>query len=160
MKDPLLFPARFRWPGAFLMTVGLVLGALAVFGDFEISWLELRMPAIYGDAFLGSMVRNWFILFENNVTDELAAVLTLAGAMLLAFSRQPVEDEYVRQLRLESLLWATYVHYGLLILSILLVYGSGFFIVLILNVCSFLLVFIIRFYSLLWKARQISSHEE
>lgn len=142
------------------MVAGLILGTLAIFGNLEIPWLEWPVPALYGDTFLGNMPRNWFIVFENNLTDELAAVLTLAGAMCLAFSRQPVEDEYVSRLRLDSLLWATYVHHGLLLLSVIFVYGSGFFVVLVLNVCAFLLVFIIRFYLLLWRDRQTASHEE
>lgn len=160
MKTALLFPARYRWPGALMMLAGLVLGTWVLFGNLELPWLELSVPALYGDQFLGNMPRNWFILFENNLTDELAAILTLTGALLLAFARQPVEDEYVGRLRLDSLLWATYMHHALLILSIMLVYGNGFFLVLVVNVCSFLLVFIIRFYLLLWRVRQTASHEE
>ena len=80
-----------------------------------------------------------------NLTDELAALGAIIGLLLIAFSKEKVEDEMISQLRLESLQWAVYVNYLVLGVLILLVHGGLFFSVMIYNLFTVLIVFIIRF---------------
>ena len=62
------------------------------------------------------------------------------------------EDEYIAQIRLESLLWATYINYGFLLFSILFVYGLGFYQIMVFNIFTLLVIFLVRFNFILYKS--------
>ena len=62
------------------------------------------------------------------------------------------EDEFIMKLRLESLVWAVYVNYAILILTILFVYELHFFSILVFNMFTLLIFFAIRFNLLLKRA--------
>ncbi|GAB3699375.1 hypothetical protein GCM10027592_25390 [Spirosoma flavus] len=81
----------------------------------------------------------------QNLTDELAGIGIIMGLMLIAFSREKVEDEMISQLRLEALQWSVYVNYFILAIAMLTIYDSAFFDVMIYNMFTVLLVFIVRF---------------
>jgi hypothetical protein len=82
---------------------------------------------------------------KNNVFDELIGLLLIAGGLFIAFSKEETEDEFIAKIRLESLVWATYFNYAILMLSVIFVYGMSFFGVLVFNMFTLLLFFIIRF---------------
>jgi hypothetical protein len=67
------------------------------------------------------------------------------GLALIAFSREKQEDEMIQKLRLQALQWSVYVNYLILILCSLLFYWLDFFNVLIFNMYTVLVVFIIMF---------------
>lgn len=74
------------------------------------------------------------------------ALLMAIGLFLVAFSRERIEDEQIAQLRLDSLRWAVFVNYIVLILC--LVFFNDVHHILLLNLWIPLLFFIIRFQ---WK---------
>ena len=71
------------------------------------------------------------------------------GLFLAAFSKEKIEDEQISQLRLDSLQWAIYVNYILLIVSLILTSDTEH--ILFLNLLIPLVFFIIRFQ---WKIFQ------
>lgn len=77
------------------------------------------------------------------------ALLMAIGLFLVAFSRERIEDEQIAQLRLDSLRWAVFVNYIVLILC--LVFFNDEHHILLLNLWIPLLFFIIRFQ---WKLFQ------
>lgn len=80
----------------------------------------------------------------------MATTLLMAiGLFLAAFSKEKIEDEQISQLRLDSLQWAIYVNYVLLIVSLIL--SSDTEHILFLNLLVPLVFFIIRFQ---WKLFQ------
>ena len=97
---------------------------------------------------------------ENNIADEVASVLMIIGGILVAFSKTKDEDEFISKIRMESLIWATYVNYGILLLTVLFVFDYPFFNVLIYNMFTVLFFFILRFNYILIKSRKSLSHEE
>ena len=86
-----------------------------------------------------------FSLHAHNFTGEVAAIVLILGLLMIAFSRERVEDERTVKLRLESLVWAVYVNSGLILIAIILTYGTMFLQVMVYNVCSTLLIFIARY---------------
>jgi hypothetical protein len=76
-------------------------------------------------------------------------LLMALGLFLAAFSKEKIEDEQISQLRLDSLQWAIYVNYMLLIVSLIL--SSDTEHILFLNLLVPLVFFIIRFQ---WKLFQ------
>ena len=88
---------------------------------------------------------------NNNFTDEVACVGFIVSLILIAFSKEKIEDEAIQFFRLEALQWAVYANYLVLILSILLCYGSLFFNVMTYNMFTILILFIIRFRFVLYQ---------
>lgn len=155
MKAKFLFPQRYQTVGWVLLIPGLIMGVAYLALDFEIAILNWNVPAIAKDSFLGDS--SWFQMTENNVFDEITAILLILGALFVAFSRRTSEDEFVNQIRWESLVWATYVNYVILLLAVVLVYDLTFFWVLVFNMFTLLFFFIARFY---WALYQIQKESE
>ena len=102
----------------------------------------------------------FFKLVENCVGDELIFCLLVVSGILVGFSKVKVEDEMVSKIRLESLVWATYINYAIFLVSTIFVYGPAFLDALYINIFSLLLVFIIRFHWKLYQYNKIYSDEE
>lgn len=159
MKTRYLFPHRFKKLGWVILLPSLVLSLLLMNGLIEFPWLDIQVLALYNSQFLGEN-QPLMGFTENNVADELVACLLLAGTLLVSCSEVKEEDEYVGKLRLESLLWATYVNAGFLLFCILFVYGLGFYQVMVFNLFTLLLLFLIRFHLILYSESKALAHGE
>ena len=73
------------------------------------------------------------------------------GLLLVAFSKEKIEDEQISQLRLDSLQWAIYLNYLVLIISAVFMNHQDFKDVLYLNLWVPLAFFIIRFRWVLFR---------
>lgn len=71
-------------------------------------------------------------------------LITMAGLLTWAFSKNRIEDEMVMQQRLESLQLSVYFHYLILLLSTLLFYSVAYLFIMIFAQFSLLLYFVIR----------------
>ncbi|WP_230407149.1 hypothetical protein [Pontibacter cellulosilyticus] len=150
MKNRFLFPHRFKMIGWILFVPAVILGLLITLLDYAPFEWNATVFAIYdGGLFEANKV---MALVENNVFDELVGIAAIVGGLLAAFSKEKDEDEYIAQIRLESLLWATYINYGFLLFSILFIYGSGFYQIMIFNMFTLLFIFLIRFNFILYKS--------
>jgi len=96
---------------------------------------------------------------DNNAFDFFG-ILLLLGTILVACSAEKHEDEFIATLRLDSLLWATYVNYALLALTLLLTYGMPFFSVMLYSMFSLPLLFLLRFQYVLYRNSHDFSHEK
>lgn len=145
MNTNLLFPHRYRLIGWIIFIPSLVLGLLYLYTEFRLSFLTFGKPD--DNASAGALFGPWPI----NLTDELAALGLIIGLLFIAFAREKHEDEMIQHLRLESLQWSVYANYIILSLAIILIHGSPFLSVMIYNMFTILLVFVIRFRILLYK---------
>ncbi|MCC6411200.1 MAG: hypothetical protein IT270_06055 [Saprospiraceae bacterium] len=148
MKTTILLPHRFKTPGALVLLSGLVLGVLAIFGNLEFDFLDVPLPKFL------KQEQGLFSTTNNNLTDELALGLCIAGCLLLMFSREKVEDEFVQHQRLLSLQWAVLVNYVILFIANWLVYDTNFFYVMTFNLIAIPLFFLLRFHWILWRSNQ------
>jgi len=158
MKTKLLFPNQLKLIGWILLVPSTILGILMMFFNFKLMFLDTRVFGIISSEFPNPT--SFFCFSKNNITDEIIGILFIIGAILVAFSKENHEDEYIAKIRLESLVWATYVSYFILILCILFVYGTGFFTVMVFNMFTILIFFIIRFHYILYKSNKSLSHEK
>jgi hypothetical protein len=154
MKSRFLFPHQFKIYGWVITIPSIILGVLVIFKDLNLNIFDITFP--YQFKFSNSI--NHYKTsgtFTNqtstfNFTDEIATFGTIVGLILIAFSKLKVEDEYVSKIRLESLQWAIYVNYGLLVTATILVHELAFFNVMIFNMFTPLLFFVIRFHFILF----------
>jgi hypothetical protein len=92
--------------------------------------------------------------------DEISGLLLIIGGLLIVSSKAKSEDEFISKIRLESLLWATYVNYFILILTIIFIYDLIFFWILVFNMFTVLIFFIFRFNWVLYKSKKQIRDEE
>ncbi|QHL86445.1 hypothetical protein GU926_02895 [Nibribacter ruber] len=162
MKTRYLFPHRFKKLGWLILIPSLVLGLLLTNEVISFPWLDLNVFALYDPAMLGekTATKEVFEIMENNLADEIISCLLIVSTLLVACSEVKEEDEYSAKLRLESLLWATYVNAGILIFCILFIYGLGFYQVMVYNLFTLMLLFLMRFHLVLYRASKMSGNEE
>ncbi len=158
METKFLLPNAFKRIGWMLVILMFVPGLIFMFDTLEFKFLDFRVFAIYDSMFPGPGVV--FGMTRNNISDEIVGILFLLGAVFVAFSREKQEDEFIARIRLDSLVWAVYVNYAILLFCFLFFYGFGFMTVMILNMFSVLIFFIARFYFILFKTKNFNQNEE
>ena len=87
-------------------------------------------------------------------------LLVLVGLFLIAFSRERVEDEQIIQLRLDSLRWAIYLNYAILLFSLVFISESESHHILLLNIWLPLLFFILRFQWVLYRLNRATNSND
>lgn len=123
-----------------------------MYADFKLNWLVVNF---LNEPFtINSGQSTGHLVNIQNLTDEIAAIGVIVGLLLVAFSREKVEDEMIGQLRLEALQWSVYANYIVLAIAILTLYDTAFFNVMVYNMFTVLLVFISRFRWLLYRNSQ------
>lgn len=128
----LLFPHSFQRIGWIIFALGIALGAYAVFKGFNGSYTM------------------------NNIT----IISIIIGGVLATCSCEKIEDEMTQQLRLNALLMALYINYAALIVCSLLVYDMDFLNVMIYNMFTILLIFMVVFRWKIWRMKKALQNEE
>ncbi len=136
MSSIFLFPNKFRIVGFILFPIAITIMVL-VFG-YEYYFPFLSYPEAEAKSILD--FRN------NNLTDELGVILTIISLLLIAFTKEKYEDEYVNWVRLKALQISVYINYIVLIVSTLLVYGTSYLNILYANLFTILIIFISVYY--------------
>ena len=153
MKTKWLFPHSFRLIGWIIFVPSTILGLASLYADVEINWLTAKALGKSITVAFGNSISH--LVDNQNLTDEVAAVGIIIGLLLIAFSKEKVEDEMISQLRLEALQWSVYANYIILAVAILTVYDTAFFSVMIYNMFTVLLVFIARFRWLIHRSSNL-----
>ena len=158
MKSRFLFSHKFKPLGWFLFLTGMILGVILLLNDLDYpNWEVNVFPLISENDIFSNPAFKWN---SNNIADEIASVLIIIGGIFVSFSKTKDEDEYISKIRMDSLIWATYVNYGVLLLTILFVFDISFLIVLFYNMFTILLFFILRFHYVLYKSKKVIGDEE
>ena len=158
MKTKILFPNSFKKVGWVLFSFGAFFGVLYLFYENELSIFNFKVFAVAEQQLFSDT--GFFKVIMDNVLSELASLLLILGAILISFSREKLEDEFISKIRLDSLVWATYVNYLILAISIIFIYTLAFYWVLIFNMFTLLFFFLIRFNWVLLKSKVQLSNEE
>jgi len=158
MKSRFLFPHHYKPIGWVIFVIGFILGIILMLNDYNYpEWEVSVFPLISENDFFSKPAFEWS---TNNIADEIASVFMIVGGILVSFSKTKDEDEYISKIRMESLIWATYVNYIILIITILFVFDISFFNVLIFNMFTILLFFMVRFHYELFKLKNVKEDEE
>ena len=146
MNKNYLFPHRFRM-------IGWVLAIAAVVAEVVTQiWfpnLRFKMPALYYDGIFEFMdddpsPKGFLVMATTSPLTIVFSVLTI-GLILIGFSKEKVEDEFVHHLREQSLVWATYVTAALFIIATLTIYGGIYSLVPYVVFFVFLILFVVKF---------------
>ena len=146
MKKLPLLPHVCQKIGFVFILPFMALGMAYMGWQFTLPWLDYP-----------STGHHVFNFSNNNFTDELAAVGVIVSLLLIAFSKEKVEDEAIQYFRLASLQWAVWVNYLVLVACILFCYGDLFFTIMTINLFTVLIIFIARFRYVFYQYNKMSS---
>ncbi|MCP9755669.1 hypothetical protein EGI26_10930 [Lacihabitans sp. CCS-44] len=152
MKSRFLFPHRFKYLALLLFIPFLILGILCLFADFQFKFLCIKIPPYLRFEYFLQFQENTIEYTQNyvNITNDIAIVGLTITLIVIAFSKLKVEDEFISKVRLESLQWAIYINFLLLIIASIFIHGFSYFYVPIVNIYTPLIIFIIRFHYLIF----------
>jgi hypothetical protein len=149
MATQLLLSHRYKKIGWLILIPAAILGLISVYDGFNRNWFQTKVFAIANDN--STLDSQYFNFALTNITNTVFGVLFIIGAMLVSFSKEKNEDEFIANVRLSSLLWAVCVNYILLLICFVFVYGTPFLSVMLYNMFTVLIIFITRFNYLLYK---------
>lgn len=148
MKNSLLIPNKFK-------VIGWIVFVLSAGTYSVISYFDLPVPRIM--LTLIPRVLSWS---DGNLWDEIILSFVIIGLLLISFSKEKNEDEYISLLRLKSWQWSVLVSYGVLFIATWTIYGGMFLVFMIYNMLTVLLVFIIKFNFNLYRLRKEGISDE
>ncbi|MDB5278791.1 MAG: hypothetical protein JWR61_3746 [Ferruginibacter sp.] len=158
MSTKLLLSNRYKKIGWVILIPATILGLVLAYHEFAAAWLWCNVFSIANEGTESHYL--YFSFRYTNITNTVIGSIFIIGAMLVSFSKEKNEDEFIAELRLSSLLWAVCVSYLLLLISFLLVYGTPFLDVMVYNMFTVLIIFIVRFNYLMYKNSQAATDEK
>ena len=143
-----LLPNRLKTLGWFIFVPSLILGAISLSGVIDV---QISLPVVYNSGFFGSEAKGFFQTTEIDLFPNSFSVLIIIGGILVGFSKEKIEDEYISSLRLKSVFWSLIVSYSIVLILFLTVFGTLFFTIMIFTMFLPLVLYIFRFNYLLLK---------
>ncbi len=144
MESKLLLPSKYKTTGLVMLVPSFILGILVRFFDFQFAFLTIKQKEDASHNFVDDI----------NFTDELALTGLVIGLLFIAFAREKNEDEFIAHTRLESLKWAVLVNYVLLLIATWIIHGVAYIDVMMYNMLTVLIFFIIRFHYVLNSSKK------
>ena len=158
MKNKLLLPNRYKRIGWFILIPITIIGIVLMVADNVNMALDAKVFALVNTEFLSKS--QFFTFIKTDITGTIVGILFIVGALLVGFSKEKNEDEFIGNLRQSSLLWAVLINYILLIFCLAFIYGSAFFGVMLYNMFTVLIIFIARFNYILYRNSKSMSDEK
>jgi hypothetical protein len=143
MKNYLLIPGKYKGIGwiTFLVFAALYAYTHLIYPKSH-DGVQLLLPLNWSYA-------GKFDWANTNLTTVLLTSGILIGLLMICFSKEKNEDEYISFLRLQCWQWAVLTSYGILFLANWFIYGDIFLGFMTYNMLTVLVVFILKFnYSL------------
>ena len=158
MSNRLLLSNRYKKIGWFILIPATILGIILIVTQFEGLSFEAKTFAIINDEIIGG--RKFFTFIDTNISNTVIGILFIVGGLLVGFSKEKTEDEFIANLRQSSLLWAVFVNYILLLAAFTFIYGTAFFNVMVYNMFTVLIIFIARFNYMLYRNSKLIPDEK
>ncbi len=138
MKNFLL-PHYFKTIGIILVLVGIVF--LVLYLKFNLNCTTNVFAVI--SVFLEN---RYFSITKTNIIDEIILILIIVGFGLIVFSKEKNEREHLNVLREKALTKALIANTLFILFSVLFIYGGGFIGIMISNLFSVFIFYLIYFY--------------
>ncbi|MEI8074491.1 MAG: hypothetical protein WCH78_07055 [Bacteroidota bacterium] len=147
----LLLPHSYKKIGWVLLVPAVLAGLIFVVLNFQLPFEpKINTFGLFGKGFeIGHAKQPAFRVGEIELIPNLISIMLLIGGMFVMFSKEKREDEFINQIRLHSLQFSVFINYSLLLLCILFIHGLPFLDVMVYNMFTVIIIYIIRFHYLL-----------
>lgn len=140
-KYPKLFPRKFRIAGIILFVPAILISIFRFQYGIKPDFLKLKVFTFYSSF----VETKYFTLIENNLSDEICALILFASIILIVFSKEENEVDELWEYRFSSMFIAVYANIGITALSIILVFGLAFIKIIILEIYLTPIIYFIVF---------------
>ena len=137
-----LLPHTYKKIGWFLLLPAFVAGVIFMFISNFTNGPEIITFGYFGDELFGAQKKSAIRIDHIQVIPNLISILFLIGGLLVMFSKENKEDEYINQIRLNSLQNSVFFNYILLFFCIVFIHGIPFFHVMVFNLFTIILIYI------------------
>jgi hypothetical protein len=158
---PFLLPYRYKNPGWLLLIPSLLAGLVYILlgNEFPLD-SRIKVFGYFGDAFMGSQHQGTgFSIAQIELFPNLISILFLIGGMLVVFSKEKTEDEFIHQIRLNAFQFSVFINYLLLLGCFFIIHGFPFLNIMMYNMFTVIIIYLLRFHYLLFK-NSMSNYEE
>ena len=146
----LLLPQVYKKIGWFMLFPAFIAGLyLLIWGTTNTYNPRIKTYGYFGSVFASGKPVIRFDYIE--LIPNLFSILFLVGGILVMFSKEKKEDEYINQIRLNSLQNSVFFNYILLFFCIVFIHGIPFYHVMIYNLFTIIIIYILRFHFLIYK---------
>ena len=154
----MLLPYRFKKVGWAILIPAAIVGVMMMIDGYN------GIPSfLYPDGFMNANNPTYAWLGSETMTrclNNIVLIGIVVGGLFVSCSKERIEDEMISSLRLSSLLTALYANYVILIAAALLVYDVAFLEIMLWNMFTMLLIFLIIFRFRLWRLRKEARDEK
>src|SRR5690606_10249389 len=158
MKRIYLFPNKLKIPALVVFLIALVLIILH-YSDITTE-INATVFVFASDTLTFPTGQGIYFDFDKqNIYNEILDCTFFISGIILAFSKEKVEDEMITFIRLKSLVYTTYFIFVLLILSEIFIYGLPFLNVIMGFLYSFVILTNIFYYTKLFIYKKQFSYE-
>ncbi|RAR46717.1 hypothetical protein [Flavobacterium lacus] len=138
MKNFLL-PYYFKIIGLSLILIGILFSVFYLKYDFKYTTAVFALVSMY-------MENRFFVITQTNTIDEIILILFVVGFGLLVFSKEKSEAEFFTVAREKALVKASIANTIFILISIIFIYGAGFVAILVLNLITVFIFYLLFFY--------------
>src|SRR5690606_1840287 len=124
MKSIYLFPNKLKIPALVIFIISLLLIILQYSGIK--TEINTTVFAFVSDTFTETSYNTYFGFVKEDIYNEILDCSFFISGIILAFSKEKIEDEMITLIRLKSLVYTTYFIFSLLILGEIFIYGFSF----------------------------------
>jgi hypothetical protein len=163
-KDRYLLNHKASYLGWIIFIIAIILNIILVWKDyyvellipkyFDLAW-NYAAALISGKSFLSQISKYDYI----NIYDTLVIYSTIVGLLLITFSKEKAEDEYISSLRLKALSLSVLVHYAYILIANFLVWGMEFLSIMTYAMYTPLVFYILYFNYLKYKMKRSLSND-
>lgn len=132
-----------------MVAAGIAMTVMYFMFNFRFEIPVLAVVSSYMDT-------NFFTTFTTNFADESIMLLFLIGFSLIAFSKERHEDDFLRRIRSMALKRTILTEIGILLFSVLFIYGSGFIAIILLNMILPFVLYLSYFNYLKTRKRKLT----
>ena len=155
----LLLPHAFKPVGIVLFIISTILLIGYGFFDFQFSWNDIRQ--FFGlDRLEDTVSTLGSFSVEADLCYSVAGILAVLGGMMIGFSRCKNEDEFIEQIRYETLIITMYISGIAIVLILIFAWGLHFLVAASAFIYFSIVFFLIYFHVKVALLQRKGSYEE
>ncbi|MDO5636060.1 MAG: hypothetical protein Q4G18_02260 [Myroides sp.] len=157
MKRIYLFPNKLKIPALLLFLISAILFIPSYSYENELFSINATVFSFIAEYPFGETM--YFTWLNDEISNEIITTLYIVSGIILAFSKEKIEDEFIQSIRFKALVQSTYFTYAITLICVFFTYGIPFFSVVTLLIFVNLLILNTFYYTKLFIYKKQFSYE-
>jgi uncharacterized membrane protein len=146
-----LLPPKFKLIGTSLLIIGILFGIIRFIYGIKLSFFDLKWFAVYSKYFETKSLT----FLENNFGEEIPILFILIGLLFISLAKENIENEITTSKRIFAFVFSFYINSLFIIGAVLFTFGIGFVEMLIFNIFSYWIIYLIVFHFSTYKTKRV-----